>query len=125
MAYVNAPCRVTTFGYCAQPETTCRPAGQRITTLKFVTAAVTLWMAYRHAPMGASVIVSKFSDRLNAKRADESIRSVSTRAAQLGHVGESTLYPYFRDGHPRPTMRGSSGARNGAEDSLRRTTDLG
>lgn len=55
--------------------------------------------------MGASVIVSKFSDRLNEARGDESIRSVSKRAAEVGHVGESTLYPYFRDGHPRPTMQ--------------------
>lgn len=61
-------------------------------------------MASGHADMGASVIVSKFSDRLNDARGKESIRAVSKRAAQIGGVGESTLHPYFRDGHPRPTM---------------------
>jgi len=61
-------------------------------------------MAFVHAGMGASVIVSKFSDRLNDARGKESIRSVSARAAKLGHVGESTLHPYFRAEHPRPTM---------------------
>lgn len=48
--------------------------------------------------------MSKFSDRLNEARGEESIRSVSARAARLGHVGESTLYPYFRDGHGQPSM---------------------
>lgn len=48
--------------------------------------------------------MSKFSDRLNQARGEESIRSVSARAAKLGHVGESTLYPYFRDGHGQPSM---------------------
>lgn len=48
--------------------------------------------------------MSKLSDRLNQARGDESIRSVSARAAKLGHVGESTLYPYFRDGHGQPSM---------------------
>jgi hypothetical protein len=72
--------------------------------VEFATNAVTLCMASIHAPVGASVIVSKLSDRLNRARGDESIRSVSARAAKLGQVGESTLHPYFRDGHPRPTM---------------------
>lgn len=48
--------------------------------------------------------MSKFSDRLNEARGEESIRSVAARAAKLGHVGESTLYPYFRDGHGQPSM---------------------
>ncbi|SKF67704.1 Uncharacterised protein [Mycobacteroides abscessus subsp. bolletii] len=48
--------------------------------------------------------MSKLSDRLNQARGNESIRSVSARAAKLGHVGESTLYPYFRDGHGQPSM---------------------
>jgi hypothetical protein len=62
-------------------------------------------MAYIRAHVGASVIVSKFSDRLNDARGKESIRAVSVRAAKLGHVGESTLHPYFRAEHPRPTMQ--------------------
>lgn len=48
--------------------------------------------------------MSKFSDRLNRARGEESIRSVAARAAKLGHVGESTIYPYFRDGHGQPSM---------------------
>lgn len=48
--------------------------------------------------------MSKFSDRLNEARGEESIRSVAARAAKLGHVGESTIPPYFRDGHGQPSM---------------------
>lgn len=48
--------------------------------------------------------MTKFSDRLNAARGEESIRSVSARAATFGHVAKSTLYPYFRDGHGQPSM---------------------
>ncbi|MEV5360990.1 hypothetical protein AB0K45_11790 [Micrococcus luteus] len=49
--------------------------------------------------------MSNFSERLNAARGDESIRSVARRAAELGQVGESTLYPYFREEHPRPSVQ--------------------
>ena len=49
--------------------------------------------------------MSKFSDRLNQARKDESIRSVAKRAAADDSVGESTLHPYFRDGHGRPTAQ--------------------
>lgn len=49
--------------------------------------------------------MSKFSDRLNQARKDESIRSVAKRAAADDSVGESTLHPYFRDGHGRPTVQ--------------------
>lgn len=71
--------------------------------MEFVTGAVTLCVAYVHTGVGASVIVSKFSDRLNDARGAESIRAASARAAKLGNIGESTLYPYFRAEHPRPT----------------------
>ncbi|TEA09087.1 hypothetical protein CCUG60884_00256 [Mycobacteroides salmoniphilum] len=47
--------------------------------------------------------MSRFSDRLNEARGDESIRSVAARAAKLGDVGESTIHPYFRDSHGKPS----------------------
>ncbi|WP_074339690.1 helix-turn-helix domain-containing protein [Mycobacteroides abscessus] len=49
--------------------------------------------------------VTRFSDRLNEARGAESIRSAAARAATVGHVGESTIASYFRDGHRRPSMR--------------------
>lgn len=49
--------------------------------------------------------MTRFSDRLNEARGAESIRSVAARAAMFGHVGESTISSYFRDGHRQPSMR--------------------
>lgn len=49
--------------------------------------------------------MTEFSDRLNEARGAESIRSVAARAAMGGHVGESTIALYFRDGHRQPSLR--------------------